>query len=82
MVLLNGYDITNLKLTDRKELLKQATPQNDVIRDSEDFEDGELLYEQIKVMGLEGIVAKRKDSKYQPEPFTILRRQRRLIGKK
>jgi bifunctional non-homologous end joining protein LigD len=66
MLWLDGYDITNLKLTDRKELLKQVIHQDDVIKYSDDFDDGELLFEQIKAMGLEGIVAKRKDSKYQP----------------
>jgi bifunctional non-homologous end joining protein LigD len=50
----------------RKALLKTAIPVNDLIKYSEDFDDGELLFEQIKIMKLEGIVAKRKDSKYQP----------------
>jgi len=63
---LDGYDVTNLKLTQRKELLKQILPENDVIKYSDDFEDGELLFEQVSEMELEGIVAKRKDSKYQP----------------
>ncbi|WP_018612096.1 DNA ligase D [Segetibacter koreensis] len=62
----DGYDVTGLKLTDRKTLLKQIIPENDVIKYSDDFEDGEALFEQIKAMQLEGIVAKRKDSKYQP----------------
>jgi bifunctional non-homologous end joining protein LigD len=55
-----------LKLTDRKDLLKQVFLLIDIIKYSEDFNDGELLFEQLKAMGLEGIVAKRKDSKYQP----------------
>jgi len=61
-----GYDITGLFLTERKALLKQLMPQNEVIRYSDGFDDGLLLFEQIKAMDLEGIVAKRKDSKYQP----------------
>jgi bifunctional non-homologous end joining protein LigD len=63
---LDGYDITGLTLMQRKALLKTAIPVNDLIKYSEDFDDGELLFEQIKIMKLEGIVAKRKDSKYQP----------------
>lgn len=66
VVWLNGYDVTQLKLTERKALLKQILPQNEIVRYSDDFEDGEMLYEQIKTMELEGIIAKRKDSKYQP----------------
>ncbi|MCW3115523.1 MAG: ligase [Segetibacter sp.] len=66
MLWLDGYDITGLILTDRKQLLKQVIPDNDVIKYSDDFEDGELLFEQITAMELEGIVAKRKDSKYHP----------------
>jgi bifunctional non-homologous end joining protein LigD len=63
---LDGYDIMALKLTERKELLKEILPESDIIKYSDDFDDGQLLYEQIKAMELEGIVAKRKDSKYQP----------------
>lgn len=66
LVWLNGYDITQLMLTQRKTLLKQILPENEVIKYSDDFEDGEMLFEQIKAMELEGIIAKRKDSKYQP----------------
>lgn len=63
---LDGYDVTKLKLTKRKTLLRQIIPADGIIKYSEDFEDGKLLFEQITEMGLEGIVAKRKDSIYQP----------------
>lgn len=63
---LDGYDVTGLVLTDRKALLQQIIPESDILKYSDDFDDGELLFEQIKAMELEGIVAKRKDSKYQP----------------
>jgi bifunctional non-homologous end joining protein LigD len=63
---LDGYDVTQLMLTQRKTLLQQIMPENDLIKYSDDFEDGEMLFEQIKAMELEGILAKRKDSKYQP----------------
>ncbi len=63
---LNGYNLIDLKLTERKALLQQVMPESDILRYSDDFEDGELLFEQVKSMELEGIVAKRKDCKYQP----------------
>lgn len=62
---LDGYDVTGLTVTERKSLLAQVLSQNDVVKYSEDFEDGELLFDQIKQMELEGIVAKRKESTYQ-----------------
>ncbi|MDQ6814463.1 MAG: non-homologous end-joining DNA ligase, partial [Bacteroidota bacterium] len=63
---LNGYDTTQSMLTQRKTLLKQILPENDLIKYSDDFDDGALLFDQVKAMGLEGMIAKRKDSKYQP----------------
>jgi bifunctional non-homologous end joining protein LigD len=62
---MDGFDITGLKLTERKSLLKQVIAESEIVKYSDDFEDGLLLYEQIAAMELEGIVAKRKDSIYQ-----------------
>ena len=61
-----GYDLTELPLYQRKELLQQLLPQSEIVRYSEDFDDGRALFEKITTMGLEGIVAKRRDSIYQP----------------
>jgi bifunctional non-homologous end joining protein LigD len=58
------YDVTGLKLEDRKRLLQQLLPASDVIKYSDDFDDGLQLLEQVKKLGLEGIVAKRRDSLY------------------
>jgi bifunctional non-homologous end joining protein LigD len=67
LLFINQYDITKLKLTERKEQLKKiVTDSNSVLRYSEHFEDGVKLFEEIKKLGLEGIVAKRKDSVYLP----------------
>jgi bifunctional non-homologous end joining protein LigD len=61
---LGGYDLRELPLTKRKEILRALIKDNDVLRLSESFEDGEGLYELMKEKGFEGIVAKKKDSEY------------------
>jgi bifunctional non-homologous end joining protein LigD len=63
---LDGYNLMNLPLTDRKSILKELVEGNDVLRFSESFDDGEKLYQQALDLDLEGIVAKRKDSSYVP----------------
>ncbi|MES2276615.1 MAG: DNA ligase D [Bacteroidota bacterium] len=62
---LAGYDLTMLKLTERKEILKQLLGGKEMLRFSESFDDGKALYDHCLRLGLEGIVAKRKDSIYQ-----------------
>src|SRR6185436_5628150 len=66
LLYLNGYNLINVSLTDRKELLKQLVPDNGIIKYSEHFEDGIALYKQTQEIGLEGIVAKNRNSIYQP----------------
>lgn len=63
---LDGYNLMNLPLTDRKSILKELVAGNEVLRFSESFDDGEALYKQALDLDLEGIVAKRKDSSYIP----------------
>ena len=63
---LDGYSLLKLPLVDRKKILKQLLEGNDVIRYSESFEDGPALYDQMLKLNMEGIVAKKKDSEYQP----------------
>lgn len=62
----NGYNLLHLPLCNRKEILKSIIPENDIIKYSADFDDGESLFEKSKEMELEGIVAKRKNSIYRP----------------
>ena len=60
-----GFDLRPLPLATRKALLKRLLPSAGLIRYLDHFErDGEVLYEQIQQLGLEGIVAKRADSPY------------------
>ncbi|HEX6913637.1 MAG TPA: DNA ligase D [Chitinophagaceae bacterium] len=61
---LNGYDLRQLPLEQRKQILRAVVPFNDTIRYSDEFDDGEQLFEGVKKMGLEGIVAKKRDSTY------------------
>ena len=57
---LDGYDLTSLPLTERKKILRQIIPGNDVIRYSDHIErDGKDFFEIAKKQGLEGIIAKR-----------------------
>ena len=62
----DGYDITGLPLTARRELLRQCLPESAVIRYSKEFSRGRDLFELVRQQGLEGIVAKRKSSIYRP----------------
>ena len=64
---LDGKDLTGLPLLRRRELLKNVLPENEVIRFSGAVEgEGKQFFELASQRGLEGIVAKRKDSTYQP----------------
>jgi bifunctional non-homologous end joining protein LigD len=64
---LHERDLTRLPLVRRRELLKNVLPENEVIRFSGSVEgEGKRFFELARQRGLEGIVAKRKDSTYQP----------------
>jgi len=63
---LEGYDLTALPLVDRKTILRQIIPGNDVIRYSDHVEkNGKGFFEIAKKQGLEGIIAKNKNSSYE-----------------
>ena len=64
---MDGYDLRNLPLTDRKAILKELVDGNKVLRFSESFDNGIALYEQMQKMNLEGIIAKRRNSTYQED---------------
>ncbi len=60
-----GRDLRGLPLARRKELLQQVVPPTGLLRYTEHFAtDGELVYEQARKMGFEGMVAKKADSPY------------------
>jgi bifunctional non-homologous end joining protein LigD len=61
------FDLRPLPLSTRKGLLRKVVPSAGFIRFLDHFEeDGEVLYDQVQGLGLEGIVAKRADSPYRP----------------
>lgn len=67
LLYLDGYDLRNAALADRKQALREILETNDRIRVSEHFEaSGADMLEAARQAGLEGIVAKRADSKYEP----------------
>ena len=61
---IDGYDVKQLSLVERKHLLKLVIGTNDVLQVIEPFDNGPALYEEMVRRGLEGIVSKRKDSLY------------------
>lgn len=63
---LDGNNLMQLPLTARKELLKTLVEDNPVFEYSESFDDGEALYRQMLSRNLEGVVAKVRDSTYNP----------------
>ncbi|MCP4204745.1 MAG: DNA ligase D [bacterium] len=59
------YDLRGLPLIERKRLLRQVLPPVGPIRYADHIDErGEGMYEQIRRMGLEGIVAKQASSPY------------------
>jgi bifunctional non-homologous end joining protein LigD len=84
---LNGKSVMKQKLTERKEMLRDLVAENTTVRYSDHFEDGLELFEHVKQIGLEGIVAKQKESQYIPDDrskkwlkVTTEKRQEFVIG--
>ncbi|HVU57763.1 MAG TPA: DNA ligase D [Puia sp.] len=64
---LDGRDLTQLPLTERRDILRSVMPGNDLLRMSENFEaTGTEFFAAAQKMGLEGIIAKKADSIYAP----------------
>ena len=65
IVELDGKSLTGLTLVERKEILKDLLPKSDIIKYCDHVEDeGKMLFKQMQKMNLEGMIAKRKKSKY------------------
>jgi bifunctional non-homologous end joining protein LigD len=61
----DGYDLRGVPLEQRKDLLRNSLIPADRVRIVDAFpEDGITLYEAARQTGMEGIVAKRRDSRY------------------
>ena len=65
---LDGLDLTDTPLVERKKVLRSIIEEvgSDRLLYSEHFEDGQALYQQAGLLGLEGVVSKLADSKYRP----------------
>jgi bifunctional non-homologous end joining protein LigD len=84
---LDGNDLTGLPLRDRRRLLDQVLEPGPRWRCSPLHDDGPALLEAATDAGLEGVVAKRLDSKYEPGKRTrtwlkvkVRRRQEMVVG--
>ena len=64
----DGEPVTDLPLRERRERLEEVVDFRDAIRLSSAFDDGEALFEAAKEQELEGIVAKKIESKYHSGP--------------
>ncbi|HEY1297233.1 MAG TPA: non-homologous end-joining DNA ligase [Chloroflexota bacterium] len=63
----DGYDLRGVALEQRKELLRNSVIPSERVRVVEVFaEDGIGLYAVVQQAGIEGIVGKRRDSRYDP----------------
>jgi bifunctional non-homologous end joining protein LigD len=64
---LNGKELMSLPLYERREILKQIVPDEGVIRLSENFDTtGNEFLALARQLGIEGIIAKRRESIYLP----------------
>ncbi len=60
-----GKDITDLPLLERKRIAAQVLPESNVLKYSDHVaSDGKAFFENAVKLGLEGIIAKRAESKY------------------
>lgn len=65
---MEGFDLMNVPLHERRSLIKEIVPENGMIRNSENFDaTGSDFFKLVDQMGLEGIIAKKTDSIYIPD---------------
>lgn len=66
LLYLNGYDLRKAALIDRRQLLMSILLPSDVVRYSEHFAGkGDELLKAVQAKGLEGIIAKQAQSRYE-----------------
>ncbi|WP_276483390.1 DNA ligase D [Paraflavitalea pollutisoli] len=64
---LDGHDLTQLPLSERRDILRPLVPPTGIIRFSENFESSATDFLAVaSKMGMEGIMAKKADSIYMP----------------
>jgi len=68
---LNGHDLRDMPLVDRREILAQMIPDGGRIQFSQALPgEAKAIFHLVDQAGLEGMVSKRKDSKYRSGPST------------
>lgn len=66
------FDLRPLPLEARKELLRQLLPRTGPLRFSDHVaEQGQALFDQVQRLGLEGVMAKRRDAPYRAGRSTL-----------
>lgn len=87
LLYLDGYDLTQVDLEQRKQLLKSILSGNDLLRYSDHYiGQGTALFQAAAQRGLEGIVAKHRTSCYEQKrsrewlKIKIVRRQECVVG--
>jgi bifunctional non-homologous end joining protein LigD len=62
---LNGRDLRDLPLRERKRILRDVLPDSEVVRYSDHIEEqGRDFYREARKIGLEGVIAKNEESPY------------------
>jgi len=87
LLYLDGYDLMRVELEQRKRLLSEIISANELLRYSDHYiGQGAALFQAAAQRGLEGIVAKRRNSLYEQKrssewlKIKIVRRQECVIG--
>lgn len=65
LLYLDGYDLRQVSLLERKRLLASTLKPGGMVRTSEHFADGQQLLDAAREKGLEGVVAKNAASRYE-----------------
>jgi bifunctional non-homologous end joining protein LigD len=65
LLYLDGWDLRGAALADRRKLLETVVTRQGPVKISEAFPPSRELVEVVKQSGLEGLVAKRRDSRYE-----------------
>jgi bifunctional non-homologous end joining protein LigD len=65
LLYLDGYDLRRVALEQRKQALSETLKRNGSVRYSDHFPGGTALFDVAKQKGLEGILAKRRNSVYE-----------------
>ena len=84
---LDGFDLMDVPLSERREILRSVAPNTDTIKLSENFDEkGSVFFALADKMGLEGIMAKKANSRYTPDLRTKewlkIKTEKRQEGKK